>query len=153
MRKIYLLTSLLFISFVNVGFAHDKVKDKSDEFKLEINKAYKGFTRYLEEGKPIELVEEYYTKDAKFFPPHGGVAEGHEAIGAAFKGMVEAGVIVVPQAIEVEDYGHHIYEYGVATLYNKKGETLAKERYVVIWKLVDGKWRIHRDFVKGRAME
>ncbi|AOE50914.1 YybH family protein [Kangiella sediminilitoris] len=153
MKKFFPYIFLLLLPILNVSVAHEKVKDKSEEFKKEINQAYKGFTKFLEEGKPMELANEYYTEDAHFFPPTGGMVEGREAIGQAFKQMIEAGYTIKAEAKDVEDYGHHIYEYGVATTYDKEGKSLGKQRYVVIWKLDDGQWRIHRDFVKGRMME
>ncbi|GGW73064.1 YybH family protein [Alteromonas halophila] len=146
------LLGLCFLITAGQSLAHEQQTDKSEEFIVNINQAYTAFSRMLEEGKPEALANEFYTSDAKFFPPGGGVVEGRAAIGKMLNSMVEAGVVVEPQAIEVEDYGEHIYEYGIATTYNQEGQALAKERYIAIWKLDDGQWRIHRDFVKGRKI-
>jgi ketosteroid isomerase-like protein len=90
-----------------------------------------------------------YTNDAKFYPPNGMMVEGTEGITKAFEGMIDAGLIIEPKAQEVEIFGAHAYEYGIGSVYNREGEKLREERYVCVWKHVEGDWKIYRDLVQG----
>jgi ketosteroid isomerase-like protein len=125
----------------------------TEAWEKTINENYALLTQYIKDGDPAAIASNFYTKDAKFFPPTGGVVEGREAIAKAFGGLIQAGLVIAPKAVEVENYGEAIYEYGIATLYNKEGEELGKERYIVIWKMEDGRWKMYRDFVKGQKMK
>ncbi len=124
----------------------------SDELKQTINDHYRQFAQFLNDGKPSQLAETHYTEDAKFYPPNGGVVEGKEGIMKVFEGMVSAGLVIAPEAHEVEVFGDHAYEYGVGIIY-KGEEQISQQRYICIWKNIDGQWKIYRDFVKGIEMQ
>lgn len=125
----------------------------SEELKETINDNYKQFTQFIKSNEPGELAETLYTNDAKFYPPNGGMVEGTEGVTMAFEGLIGAGLIIEPEAQEVEIFGDHAYEYGIGSVYNKSGEKIREERYVCIWKNVDGTWKIYRDLVQGIAIE
>lgn len=145
------LFSLVFILIANIN-CHAQTNNSSEALKKTINENYTQLTQFIKDGNPSAIANNFYTKNAKFYPPNGGVAEGREAIEKAFGGLIQAGLIIEPKAEEVENYGEAVYEYGIATLYNKEGEKLGQERYICIWKNIDGEWKIYRDFVKGKKM-
>lgn len=103
----------------------------------------------MKDNKPAELAETIYTKDTKFYPPNGVLVEGTKGVAKAFKGLIGEGLVIEPEAKEVEIYGDHAYEYGIGTIYNKDGQEVRKSRYFCIWKNVYNEWKIHRDFVQG----
>jgi|GEM_PF-4415338 len=146
------LFSLIFILTANIS-CHAQTNNSSESLKKTINENYAQLTQFIKDGNPSAIANNFYTKNAKFYPPNGGVAEGREAIGKAFGGLIQAGLIIEPKAEEVERYGEAAYEYGIATLYNKEGKELGKERYIVIWKMEDGQWKMYRDFVKGQKIK
>ncbi|NBC66131.1 MAG: DUF4440 domain-containing protein [Bacteroidetes bacterium] len=125
----------------------------SEELKETINNNYKQFTQFIKNNEPGELAETLYTNDAKFYPPNGGMVEGTVGVTKAFEGLIGAGLVIEPEAQEVEIFGEHAYEYGIGSVYNKSGEKIRDERYVCIWKNVDGTWKIYRDLVQGIAIE
>jgi len=125
----------------------------SEELKKTINESYVQFTQYIKDNKPAELAANLYTKDAKFYPPNGVMVEGMEGVTKAFKGLIGAGLVIEPEAQEVEIFGNHAYEYGIGTVYDKEGKKIRQERYVCIWKNVDGNWKIYRDLVQGIPIE
>ena len=143
-----------FIFLLSVGIVPNNLQAQSaEELKGTINDHYDQFAQYIKDNAPAKLAETLYTPDAKFYPPNGGLVEGTEGITKAFKGLISAGLVIKPEAHEVEVYGNHAYEYGIGTVYNKDGKKMGQERYVCIWKKVDGEWKIYRDFVKGKNME
>ena len=125
----------------------------SQELKSTINNSYAQFTQFIKDNKPAELAEALYTKDAKFYPPNGGMVEGIEGVTKAFEGLIGAGLLIEPEAQEVEIFGNHAYEYGIGTVSDKEGNKIREERYVCIWKNVNGTWKIYRDIVQGIAIE
>jgi ketosteroid isomerase-like protein len=134
------------------NFANKKA-NSSKELKRTINDSYDQFKQYIKDGKPAKLAETLYTKDAKFYPPNGRMVKGTEGITKAFKSTIDAGIVIEPEAREVEIYGSHAYEYGIATVYKRDGKKIRDERYVCIWKNVDGEWKIYRDLVQGIKMK
>jgi ketosteroid isomerase-like protein len=127
--------------------------NNSEQLKKTINESYKQFTQYIKDDEPAKLAETLYTKNAKFYPPNGGMVEGTKGVTRAFKGLIGAGLVIEPEAKEVEIFGNHAYEYGIGTVYNKEGKKIRQERYVCIWKNVDGEWKIYRDLVQGIPIE
>lgn len=155
-NRIYTLRSLILTLAFILGITaagYSQSNSSSDELKQSINETYTQLTQLLKSGKVDEIARRFYTEDAKFFPPTGGVAEGPEAIGKAFGGLVQAGLVVVPEAQEVESSGDMAYEYGIGTLYNEDGKVVQKERYIVVWKKEGTQWKMYRDFVKGLPMK
>ena len=140
--------TLILMVCVNINFGNAQ-SASSSELKKTINDKYEQFTQFIKDNKPAELAENLYTKDAKFYPPNGMMVQGTEGVTKAFQGMIGAGLVIAPESREVEIFGNHAYEYGIGTVYNKKGEKIRNERYVCIWKNVDGDWKIYRDIVQG----
>lgn len=123
--------------------------NNSEKLRQTINDNYEQFTQFIKDNKPGELAETLYTKDAKFYPPNGGMVEGTEGVTKAFKGLIGAGLVIEPEAQEVVIFGNYAYEYGIGTVYNKDGKKIREERYVCIWKNIGGDWKIYRDLVQG----
>lgn len=151
---LFKLSILSFIIILSAGITtSDAQTNSSEELKETINGSYSQFTQFIKDDMPAELAETLYTKDAKFYPPNGGMVEGTVGVTKAFEGLIGAGLVIEPEAQEVEILGDHAYEYGIGTVYNKSGEKIREERYVCIWKNVDGTWKIYRDLVQGIAIE
>lgn len=143
-----LILSFILLLCANITAAYAQ-ENNSDELRTTINENYKQFTQFIEDNKPAELAEILYTEDAKFYPPNGGMVEGTEGVTKAFKGLISAGLVIEPEAQEVEIFGDYAYEYGIGAVYNKEGKKIREERYVCIWKNVDDEWKIYRDLVQG----
>ncbi|HKL19751.1 MAG TPA: nuclear transport factor 2 family protein [Halalkalibaculum sp.] len=142
------ILTITFLLFANITTVYAQANNL-EELKQTINDNYDQFTQFIKDNNPGELAETLYTKDAKFYPPNGGIVEGTEGVTKAFKGLIGAGLVIEPEAQEVEIFGNHAYEYGIGTVYNKEGKKIRRERYVCIWKNIDGDWKIYRDLVQG----
>lgn len=149
--QLWILTFMILLT-ANITTVYAQTND-SEELKKTINDKYKQFTQFITENKPAELATTLYTEDAKFYPPNGIFVQGRKGVTKAFKGMIGAGLVIKPEAQEVEIFGNHAYEYGIGTVYNEDGKEIRKERYVCIWKKVDDDWKIYRDIVQGIEMK
>lgn len=94
-------------------------------------------------------IASYYTPDAAFHAPGAPPLHGREAIQEALAGMLGEGMVVDLETLDLEVYGNVANEYGTVTFFSPEGDTLVIEPYVVLWKLHDGSWKLHRDFVSG----
>lgn len=91
-----------------------------------------------------------YTPDAMVLPPDGDMVKGRDSIkqmwASALKQMGLKDVKL--DTLDLEITGDAAYEVGEATLGLEtepgKRQT-AVVKFVVVWKKVDGQWRLHRD--------
>jgi ketosteroid isomerase-like protein len=88
-----------------------------------------------------------YTSDAKFMVEHMPTASGGSAIQSAFAGMFAA--MGTPSltltANEVSGTEEMVSEVGTYSMTDKSGKEFDKGKYIVLWKMEDGKWKLHRD--------
>jgi uncharacterized protein (TIGR02246 family) len=97
-----------------------------------------------------------YTPDAIALPPDGPVVKGRENIkqmwASALKQMGLKDVKL--DTLDLEIAGDRASEVGEATLSletepGKRQTAVAK--FVVVWKKIDGQWRLHRDIWNAKA--
>ena len=99
----------------------------------------------------LERLASLYTPDAIALPPDGPMVKGREAIkqmwglAAEQMGLKEVRL----QTLDFEQAGDTGYEVGEATLALASGTAVAK--FVVVWKKVDGQWRLHRDIWNAKG--
>jgi uncharacterized protein (TIGR02246 family) len=97
-----------------------------------------------------------YTQDAMALPPDGPVVKGRENIKHMWaSAMKQMGLKDVKlDTLDLEIAGDVASEVGEATL---SLETEAGKRqtavmkFVVVWKKVDGQWRLHRDIWNAKG--
>lgn len=98
----------------------------------------------------IDGMASLYTPDAIALPPDGPVVKGRDNIKQLW-GMVvnQMGLKDVKlETLDLQIAGDTAYEVGEATLSLEPTggkATMAVAKYVVVWKKVDGQWRLHRD--------
>ncbi|MFD1095435.1 alpha/beta fold hydrolase [Salegentibacter chungangensis] len=93
-----------------------------------------------------ELATENYTEDAIFLIPTAPPMKGKAQIDAFFKDNFHKGVRSAEfQTLDIEGTEKILSEAGRYVLRDEKGEILDMGKYMVVWKKVDGKWRMHRD--------
>ena len=90
-------------------------------------------------------VADLYTVDAELLPPGAESVAGRPAIAAFWKGAIDAGVKdIVLTTVQLESAGDLAYEVGKVRLVASDGQA-SEDRYLVVWKRVNGKWQLHRD--------
>ena len=87
-----------------------------------------------------------YTSDAKMLGANMPAVSGKAGIQNAFHEMLGMG-IAGAKLTTVEVWGNEtmISEEGTYTLSDKSGKELDKGKYIVLWKMEDGKWKLFRD--------
>lgn len=143
----YFLLLLMFLSGSGIMVAQET--ENNANARSAIEEVYDGFRKHLSEGNANAIAENYYTRDAKFYPPQGGVSTGTEEIENVLNGIINSGVTVEMEIRELEVFGNLAYEYGVAHIFNEQGDRVDQNEYVVLWKNDRGNWKIYRDFIKA----
>jgi len=90
-------------------------------------------------------VAQLYTPDALLLPPGRDPVEGRPAIAAYWQGAAEGIGGATLDTVEVGDHGDEAYEVGRYTLADPAGEPIDRGSYIVLWRRVQGAWRLHRD--------
>ena len=156
MKKISLLTSSLFIGFTLLSGCNNADTSKTtalnqnkSSFDLtvarkEIEEANRNFMDLVAKGDSVGLANAY-TTDAKFMSAGAPAVVGRANIQKAMSGIVKSGITKVDLRLK-EVFGTEdlIAEEGELTLY-VKNDAVAEEKYIVLWKKEDGKWKLFRD--------
>ena len=93
----------------------------------------------------LDRLASLYTSDAIALPPDGPMVKGREAIKQMWGTVAQQMGLkeVRLHTLEFEQAGDTGYEMGEATLAHAGGTAVVK--FVVVWKKLDGQWRLHRD--------
>jgi ketosteroid isomerase-like protein len=137
-----------------IGFqrCNEKPKEKEqtvNEFNLtaakaEIEEANKNFMTLVAAGDSVGLANSY-TIDAKFMSAGAPSVVGRANIQTAMSNIVQSGITGVDLRLE-NVYGKEdlIAEEGELTLF-VGDDAVAVEKYIVLWKKEDGRWKLFRD--------
>lgn len=114
----------------------------------EIEAEIKEFSRAYMEGD-YDALANAYTPDGKIFPNNTGIIEGREAIKARWTLPEGARILkheVNPESISIIGNYAHDYGYYEGMSSDAGGEISNwKGKYVIIWKKIEGDWKIYLD--------
>ncbi len=89
-----------------------------------------------------------YTEDGKFLAPNADFLSGRAAIQGFFQGAIDGGIKGLNlTTLELEIQGDSAHEVGTYELVADGGVVADSGKFIVIWKRVDGNWRLHRDMI------
>ncbi|MBU0702981.1 MAG: SgcJ/EcaC family oxidoreductase [Chloroflexi bacterium] len=98
----------------------------------------------------VDGLATFYTENAQLLFPNSDFITGRQAIQAVWQARVAPGARSVKlESIEVEAHGDTAIEVGLYAVIGSEKETLDKGKYIVIWKLENGQWKIHRDILNS----
>jgi len=87
-----------------------------------------------------------YCSDAKVMGPGGPAVIGREAIKSMVGGMVQMGLTnMTLKTIDVWGNESLVGEEGVYAFVGGDGKQIDNGKYIVLWKMEDGKWKLFRD--------
>ena len=87
-----------------------------------------------------------YTEDGQLMPPNAGFMTGREAVQGFWQAVMDMGVEKAAIITgEVEGFGDTAIEVSRFRLFGGGEQELEQGKFIVIWKKVDGQWRLHRD--------
>lgn len=108
----------------------------------------KDFSDYVVAADYVKIVESY-TEDAKIFPNNLDILEGKEAILNYWtlpEGVQTTHHKLMPSEIKVMDDEAYDYGYYEGKTKRANGEESSwRGKYVVIWRKVDGDWKMYLD--------
>jgi ketosteroid isomerase-like protein len=152
---IFLISSALLISCSNTasesGTNTATSKEEKSTFDLAaakkaIDSTNAVFGTLVSKGDSVGLAA-FYTSDGQGMGEHMPTACGSSAIQSAFEGMFAAmgtpGLKLT--ATEVSGTQDLVSEVGTYSMTDKAGKEFDKGKYIVLWKMEDGKWKLHRD--------
>lgn len=117
----------------------------AEDVKKEIDAANAEFARVFAAGDAAGLAARY-TEQGQILPPFAEVVSGRAAIEAYWKAAFQAGLSKVTlTALEVEAFGDTAIETGRAEITDAAGRQMDVAKYIVIWKRVNGEWKMHKD--------
>jgi ketosteroid isomerase-like protein len=96
-------------------------------------------------------LNDIYTADARILPPGAPMVSGREAITKFWSELIQAvdATAAALVSIDVMPAGDGVVEIGKATLTTPGGQMDVK--YVVYWKVEDGRWKWHVDIWNTNA--
>jgi uncharacterized protein (TIGR02246 family) len=87
-----------------------------------------------------------YAVDGQLLPPNGNIVSGRDGIKTFWQGAIDSGLKQVKlETVEVHGAGGMIAEVGKYSILDGNGQVVDSGKYVVLWKLEKGKWRLFRD--------
>jgi uncharacterized protein (TIGR02246 family) len=118
--------------------------------KAEISAVNRTFEEAARKGD-LERLASLYTPDAIALPPDGPFVRGRDDIKKMWSALAQQLALkdVRLETLELDVAGDTAYEVGEATLTLGTGSATVK--FVVVWKKVDGAWRLHRDIWNSKA--
>jgi uncharacterized protein (TIGR02246 family) len=99
----------------------------------------------------LDAIASLYTVDAMALPPDGPIVKGQDSIKQMWGSVAQQlGLKEVRlNTLNFEQEGDTGHEVGEATLSLAGGTAVVK--YVVVWKKVEGQWRLHRDIWNSKG--
>lgn len=118
-----------------------------DKEVAAIKEQVKKFSNYLMTDQRDEVVK-MYTSDAKIFPEKTDILEGGELSNywnPENRSWKTTYHIVTP--LEIKVVGDEAYDYGYYEGKSSNGDRSSswKGKYVIVWKKIDGEWKIYLD--------
>jgi uncharacterized protein (TIGR02246 family) len=143
MQVLLAMASMLWAG-TGVGLAAGDAKTNPAGPEAEIRAAAEQLREAARQGD-AERLTEMYTVDAQLILP-GKTIVGRDAIRAHMKLAIAAGVRDFRNEEQEFFVGDGVVvEAGLVLFYDASGTRRNADRYMTLWKKVDGRWRIHRD--------
>jgi ketosteroid isomerase-like protein len=121
------------------------VATKSDLIEETIRNANRSLESAVASGS-AEAITRLYTEDAQLLPTGSDPISGPGAITEFWKSILKLGIKRVRlESIEIDTQGATVIELGRYTLFGDGNQVLDRGKYIVIWKLIKGEWKLHRD--------
>lgn len=148
------ISSVLFISCSNTANESGTNTATSGESKssFDLGAARKAidsinnvFSSLAKKGDSVGLAA-LYTSDGKMMPANMPAATGQKEITSAFAGLIHTmgPIDLAFTTINVWGADPLAIEEGTVRI-SKDGKEMDRGKYIVIWKMEDGKWKLFRD--------
>lgn len=157
MNKSFLFTVLLFLCFGIIIGCTDSSKKKpvneQEDFpafdmevaKLGIEEANREFIDLFNKRDSVGLAN-MFTIDGKSMEPNEPAFNGRSKIQTHYSKVMKEGASKLGLfTIDVWGDENMLAEEGEYTFVDKDGKLMDKGKYIVLWKVEDGRWKLFRD--------
>jgi len=121
------------------------VSEQTSDIRATIEGITGGFESAFVSGD-MDKVAEFYTEDGMLLPAGSDFIKGRQAIKAYWQYAIEMGIKSLKiDILEVDQHQDTAIEMSKYTLGSIDGQVLDHGKGIVIWKNVDGNWKLHRD--------
>jgi len=138
---------ILVVLLALAGAAHGGGSDEETVLSLE-----REWSSRFAKGD-VDWIVAAHAPGAQQFPPGAPPVVGLEAIRAAWQGMADTKGLALswePTQAFISESGDMAWDYGTAKQTTPDG-VMSEMKYVVIWKRVDGEWKIVMDMFSPNA--
>jgi uncharacterized protein (TIGR02246 family) len=97
------------------------------------------------DAKDPDAMAAMYADDSVLLPPNSEAISGRAAIQAFWIAALATGINGAAKDTEVYAHSDIGYTVGTYTATDAGGAIIDEGKYVIIWRNVDGEWKIHRD--------
>jgi uncharacterized protein (TIGR02246 family) len=125
---------------------------RADRLRAQIDAANRNVHDTLAK-RDAAAIADLYSVDAMVLPPRQDSLRGRDEIRKFWQAYLAGGgdAEMTTATVEVEGRGDTAYEVGTYVVSGKAGKILDHGKFIVIWKLVDGSWKLHRDIYNSSA--
>jgi ketosteroid isomerase-like protein len=94
----------------------------------------------------VDGLAELYTADAVVLPPGAPPVEGRDGLIAVVRGYLDAGAVTIDDPLEEAFVTGKGVAWGRGSfeLYAEDGTSVGAGTYLIVYRLIDGRWLIHR---------
>jgi ketosteroid isomerase-like protein len=153
-----MLMASTFIFSCNTAEKTELVKEVSEpvfnlaEARKAIEENNRVFMELVSKSDTVGI-SNLYTSDAKLMFTGAPSAVGKDKIKSVFSDIMKSGVTRVElKTIDLFGSEELLAEEGEATIYVKDAK-VGEEKYIVLWKQEEGKWKIFRDITNSNTPE
>ena len=115
------------------------------EVRGAIAAANEDFMAVVKRGDAAGLAA-LYTESGQVLPPNGDFVTGRQGVQAFWQSVMDLGIKEAKlEIVEVEAHGNTAIEVSTFTLLGEGGLVLDRGKYMIVWKLEEGQWKMHRD--------
>ena len=115
----------------------------------EITRTNELFSEAFKRGD-AEGVANLYTEAGQLGPANSDFLTGRSAIQGFIQGMMDSGIQSIQLITnELEEFDDTAIEIGRFVLKTGDNQIADEGKYIVIWKLESGNWKLHRDIINS----
>ena len=157
MNKFTLALATLFLAITFSTASADgragKTDPDMDALRLIIEEKNLAFTQAHVTGDR-EVIDAMFTDDARVLPPNSDPVEGRQAIDELTRQYIEYGVYEFhEETVDFYGSGDLLIDQGNYVMVYGPERTREEGKYLNVWRLVDGDWKIHSNIWNSTAPE
>lgn len=117
----------------------------TSDIRSEIRRMNDLFEKIYAQGDAAGMAT-LYTENGMLLPPGTDVVRGHDGIKTFWQAVMNMGIKQAKLVtVEVDQLGDAAIEQGQYLLSGADGQTMDQGKYIVVWKISNGQWKLHQD--------